>query len=87
MACGTPVIAWNCGSVPEIVREGVTGRVVGSEDEAIEAVEQVAALDRGRIRQEFDSQFSSTVMANNYLKVYRRLADKAIRPSDLKYAG
>ena len=87
MACGTPVIAWNCGSVPEIVRDGVTGRVVGSEDEAISAVEQVAALDRHRIRQEFDSQFSSTVMANNYLRIYRRLADKAIRPSDLKYAA
>jgi glycosyltransferase involved in cell wall biosynthesis len=87
MACGTPVIAWNCGSVPEIVRDGVTGRVVGSEDEAISAVEQVAALDRQRIRQEFDSHFSSTVMANNYLRVYRRLADKAILPTDLKYAA
>ena len=87
MACGTPVIAWNCGSVPEIVRDGVTGRVVGSEDEAISVVEQVIALDRQRIRQEFDSHFSSTVMANNYLRVYRRLADKAIRPSDRKYAA
>jgi glycosyltransferase involved in cell wall biosynthesis len=81
------VIAWNCGSVPEIVRDGVTGRIVGSEDEAIRAVEQVAALDRRRIRLEFDGHFSSTVMANNYLRVYRRLADKAIRPIDLKYGG
>jgi glycosyltransferase involved in cell wall biosynthesis len=87
MACGTPVIAWNCGSVPEILRDGVTGRVVGSEDEAIKAVEPVAALDRHRIRLEFQSRFSSTAMARNYLRVYRRLAGKAIRPNDLKYAG
>ncbi|MDB6083235.1 MAG: glycosyl transferase group 1 [Gammaproteobacteria bacterium] len=87
MACGTPVIAWNCGSVPEILRDGVTGRVVGSEDEAIRAVEQVCALDRRRIRHEFESQFSSTVMANNYLRVYRRLAGKVARSGDLKYAG
>ena len=46
MACGTPVIAWNCGSVPEIVDDGVTGRVVDSLDEAVAAVEQVAAYDR-----------------------------------------
>jgi len=87
MACGTPVIAWNCGSVPEILRDGITGRIVGSEDEAIKAVEQVAAFDRHRIRLEFQSRFSSTPMANNYLRVYRRLAGRAIRPSDFKYAG
>jgi glycosyltransferase involved in cell wall biosynthesis len=87
MACGTPVIAWNCGSVPEILQDGVTGRVVGSEDEAISAVEQVTALDRHRIRHEFQSHFSSTVMANNYLRVYRRLAGRAVRPNDFKYAG
>jgi glycosyltransferase involved in cell wall biosynthesis len=87
MACGTPVIAWNCGSVPEILRDGVTGRVVGSEDEATKAVGHVAALDRQRIRHEFERHFSSTAMANNYLRVYRRLAGRAIRPSDFKYAG
>src|ERR1700736_960223 len=87
MACGTPVIAWNCGSVPEILHDGVTGRVVGSEDEAIRAVEQVSALDRHQIRHEFQSNFSSSVMANNYLRIYRRLAATAIRPNDFKYAG
>src|SRR5690606_20918356 len=46
MACGTPVIAWNCGSVPEVVDEGVTGRIVDSEDEAVAAVEEVVSLDR-----------------------------------------
>jgi glycosyltransferase involved in cell wall biosynthesis len=87
MACGTPVVAWNCGSVPEILRDGITGRVVGSEDEAIKAVEPVAALDRHRIRLEFQSRFSSTAMASNYLRVYRRLAGRASRPNDFKYAG
>jgi glycosyltransferase involved in cell wall biosynthesis len=87
MACGTPVIAWNCGSVPEILRDGVTGRVVGSEEAAAKAVGHVAALDRQRIRHEFERHFSSTAMANNYLRIYRRLAGRAIRPSDFKYAG
>lgn len=74
MACGTPVIAWNMGSVPEIVEDGVTGRIVASESEAIGAVQTVAALDRCRIRREFERRFSSTIMANNYLRLYRRLA-------------
>jgi hypothetical protein len=47
----------------------------------------VAALDRQRIRHEFERHFSSTAMANHYLRVYRRLAGRAIRPSDFKYAG
>ena len=73
MACGTPVIAWRCGAVPEIVDDGVTGFVVASEEEAVTAVSRAIALDRRTIRSVFERRFTSTVMAHNYLDVYGRL--------------
>ena len=73
MACGTPVIAWNCGSVPEVVDDGITGRVVQSEEEAIAAVAEVAGYDRKRIRETFERRFSARVMAAGYEALYRRL--------------
>jgi glycosyltransferase involved in cell wall biosynthesis len=72
MACGTPVIAWNCGSVPEVVDDGVTGRVVQSEDEAVAAVAEVVGYDRKRIRETFERRFSARVMAAGYEALYRR---------------
>jgi glycosyltransferase involved in cell wall biosynthesis len=75
MACGTPVIAWRCGSVPEIIDDDVTGFVVASEDEAVTAVSRTGTLDRATIRRVFERRFASTVMADNYLGVYRRLAE------------
>jgi glycosyltransferase involved in cell wall biosynthesis len=74
MACGTPVVAWRCGSVPEIIDEGLTGFVVASEDEAVAAVEQAASLDRHAIRAVFERRFTSAVMARNYVRLYRQLA-------------
>jgi glycosyltransferase involved in cell wall biosynthesis len=74
MACGTPVIAFNNGSVPEVLEDGVTGFVVNSEDEAVQALRGVARLDRNRIRAEFDRRFTAQRMAQNYLKLYSRLA-------------
>ncbi len=74
MACGTPVIAWRCGSVPEIVDHGVTGFIVESESEAASAVKAAAGLDRWVIRRVFDRRFSSTVMARNYITLYWGLA-------------
>jgi glycosyltransferase involved in cell wall biosynthesis len=74
MACGTPVIAFNNGSVPEVLEDGVTGFVVSSEDEAVQALRGVARLQRDRIRAEFDRRFTARCMAENYLKVYSRLA-------------
>ncbi len=74
MACGTPVIAFENGSVPEVLEHGVTGFIVRSEREAIEAVGRIGALDRGRIRAEFDRRFTAHRMAQNYLKLYARLA-------------
>jgi glycosyltransferase involved in cell wall biosynthesis len=85
MACGTPVIAWNLGSIPEILDDGVTGRIVSSETEAADAVESVAGLDRRRIRGEFERRFCSITMANNYLKLYRRLTDR--RAAEAEFDG
>jgi glycosyltransferase involved in cell wall biosynthesis len=75
MACGTPVVAWRCGSVPEIVEEGVTGFVVSSEEEAAAAVVRAATLDRNAIRGAFERRFAASVMAQRYLDIYRRLGD------------
>jgi len=73
MACGTPVIAWNCGALPEIVDQGVTGFVVGSVDEAVASVPSLLRLDRRRVRAVFERRFSATRMARDYLDAYMRL--------------
>ena len=73
MACGTPVIAFRDGSVPEVIDEGVTGYVVDSEDQAAAAARQLHSLDRSRIRRTFEERFTGRRMAEDYLKVYRRL--------------
>jgi glycosyltransferase involved in cell wall biosynthesis len=81
MACGTPVIAYPCGSVPEIVRDGVTGRIVRSEEEAVAALKHLERFDRARCRRAFEEHFSVNRMARDYLRVYRSLlaADGASR--------
>jgi glycosyltransferase involved in cell wall biosynthesis len=73
MACGTPVIAWDRGSVSEIVDHAVTGFVVRSEDEAVAALHRVDELDRRAVRKVFERRFSARVMAQNYLENYSRL--------------
>src|SRR5262249_46809597 len=73
MACGTPVIAWNCGSVPEVMEEGVTGFIVDDLDAAVAAVDQVASLSRRRCREVFESRFTVERMADDYLAIYQRL--------------
>jgi glycosyltransferase involved in cell wall biosynthesis len=74
MACGTPVVALENGSVPEVLESGVTGFIVHSEQEAIEAVGRIGSLDRDRIRAEFDRRFTAHRMAQNYLNLYARLS-------------
>ena len=74
MACGTPVIAFDCGSVPEVIQDGVTGFVVGSVAEAVRDVRRVAQLDRRRIRAQFELRFSATAMARRYLALYEQAA-------------
>ena len=77
MACGTPVIAWNNGSVPEIVEEGVTGFVVETEEEAVAAVERLHTLDRRAIRARFEARFSAQRMAERYIEIYHDLLGRA----------
>jgi glycosyltransferase involved in cell wall biosynthesis len=73
MACGTPVIAWPCGSVPEVIRDGVSGWIVEDEDAAVAAAAKLGSFDRARCRAEFESRFTSERMAQDYVALYRRL--------------
>jgi glycosyltransferase involved in cell wall biosynthesis len=75
MACGTPVIAFNRGSVPEIVDDGLTGFVVEDINGAIGAVDRLSHLSREKIRRRFEERFTARRMAQDYLSVYRSLSD------------
>jgi glycosyltransferase involved in cell wall biosynthesis len=77
MACGTPVIAFNRGSVPEVMDDGVTGFIVEDETGAIGAVDRLGHLSRPKIRKRFEERFTSRRMAQDYLSVYRGLTDVA----------
>jgi glycosyltransferase involved in cell wall biosynthesis len=79
MACGTPVIAFDCGSVTEVVDHGMTGFVVDSEDAAVTAIPRLDRLSRQAIRDRFERRFTARRMANDYLVLYRQLATR-IRP-------
>jgi glycosyltransferase involved in cell wall biosynthesis len=76
MACGTPVIAYNRGSVTEIIEENLTGFVVDDETSAIAAVRRLAQLNRGAIRRQFEQRFTARRMALDYLAVYRSLMEQ-----------
>jgi glycosyltransferase involved in cell wall biosynthesis len=73
MACGTPTIAFNHGSVPEVLTEGLTGLVVDNVEQAVEAVPKVTALSRRACRLEFERRFTSARMAANYVNIYESL--------------
>jgi glycosyltransferase involved in cell wall biosynthesis len=73
MACGTPVIAYPRGSVPEIIEEGRTGFLVNDTQAAARAVEHVSKISREECRQRFEERFSATRMAKDYLGVYKGL--------------
>ncbi|MBV9734963.1 MAG: glycosyltransferase family 4 protein [Acidisphaera sp.] len=73
MACGTPVIAVNRGSVPEVVDDGITGFIVEDEIGAVAAIERLDQIDRRRVRQHFERRFTAQRMADDYLSVYRRM--------------
>ena len=77
MACGTPVIAYNRGSVAEIVEDGRTGFIVEDEISAVAAVERLASLDRAIVRREFEERFTARRMALDYLDAYRELIEAA----------
>jgi glycosyltransferase involved in cell wall biosynthesis len=79
MQCGTPTIAFNCGAISEILTDGVTGFVVNSVAEAIEAVRRVDSLDRTRCRKTFEERFTSARMAREYVALYERVVRSKIR--------
>jgi len=76
LACGTPVIAYRHGSVPEVLEDGVTGWIVAGQDEAVQAIERVSTLSRTRCRQTFEARFSVTRMTQDYLRIYQQLLER-----------
>ena len=71
LACGTPVIAWRNGSVPEIIEDGRTGFIVDTMDEAVKAIAETTQLSRAACRASFEDRFDAACMASNYERVYR----------------
>ena len=84
MACGTPVLAFRQGSVPEIIDDGVSGRIVETMEEAVLALPETMSLDRRAVRRRFEERFSAARMARDYVGVYRSLLrrDRVGRLSD-----
>jgi glycosyltransferase involved in cell wall biosynthesis len=80
MACGTPVIAFNRGSVPEVIEPGVTGYIVEDVQGAVAALQNIDSLSREAIRARFESRFTSHIMARNYVDTYSALIDAQRRP-------
>ena len=78
MACGTPVVAYANGSVPEVIDQGVTGFIVHNQDEAIAAAKNIGRIDRRRCREMFEQRFAAPVMARRYVEVYRELVDTRV---------
>jgi glycosyltransferase involved in cell wall biosynthesis len=75
MACGTPVIAFGCGSVPEVIQDGVTGFVVDSFDEALRAIDRVKTVERQRVRTTFEQYFTARRMAEDYVRIYQNVIE------------
>src|SRR5213079_1252354 len=82
MACGTPIIAYDRGSVPEVMENGVTGFIVSEIEQAVEAVGRVRDLSRVRCREVFKKRFTASRMASDYINVYTRLADSRMRRAE-----
>lgn len=78
MACGTPVIAWPCGSVPEVIDHGLTGFIVNSIDQAVAAIEKVSSVDRRLVRRRFETRFTADRMARDYCSVYDSLVRRKL---------
>jgi glycosyltransferase involved in cell wall biosynthesis len=79
MACGTPVIALRRGSVPEVIEDGVSGFIVDSEEEAVEAVKRVGSLDHRAVRAAFERRFTASRMAEDYVRHYGKLLGAPVR--------
>lgn len=75
-SCGTPVVAFRNGAIPEIVDDGVTGFIVNDQEEAVRAASRIQEIDRRRCRENFERRFTSTRMAGDYLRLYERLIQR-----------
>jgi len=75
MACGTPIIAYGMGSVPEVIDDGITGYIVHNMDDAAKAVTRIDALNRHTIRRVFEKRFSASRMCHDYVSIYQRIRD------------
>lgn len=80
MACGTPVLAFGCGSVPEVIDDGITGLIVRDVPSAIAAVPQLLALNRRGIRRQFEARFSARRMARDYVRIYQQIIAHNVKP-------
>ena len=88
LACGTPVLAYRRGSIPEIIDHGVTGFVCETLDEMVEAVGQVSLIDRRRCRAGFDERFTADRMARDYVALYERILEEgAVQAAMQKVSG
>jgi glycosyltransferase involved in cell wall biosynthesis len=83
MAAGTPVIAWGRGSVPEIIDDGVSGVIVSSVEEAVEAVPQMCRMDRRAVRDSFEKRFTASRMAADYIETFETLLQGRSRASSV----
>jgi glycosyltransferase involved in cell wall biosynthesis len=79
LACGTPVIAWPEGSVPEVIEDGVTGLLVDEIETAVDAVKRIDSISRRRCREEFEKRFTAPRMARDYVAIYERLLRNPLR--------
>jgi glycosyltransferase involved in cell wall biosynthesis len=84
MACGTPVIAFSHGSVPEVVDDGISGYIVDDIAGAVAAVGELDALDRRRVRDQFEERFSAERMALDYISIYRGIASSEFKEPPLR---
>jgi glycosyltransferase involved in cell wall biosynthesis len=87
MACGTPVVAFRCGSVPEVVDDGVTGFSVDDLDAATSAAARALELDRRTCRETFERRFSVGRMASDYLELYAELIERARRSGSARFSS
>ena len=87
MACGTPTLAFGCGSVPEIIDRGTSGMIVDSVEAAVSALPHLLVMDRKKVRQAFEERFSSTRMARDYLEIYQRLLKSPVETDLFRVAN
>ena len=80
MACGTPVLAFRCGSTPEIIDEGVTGRMVDNEQQAVAALTEILSYDRRAVRRRFEQRFTAARMAEDHVRLYDTRLRKPVAP-------